>query len=337
MDTITIRMPDDFHVHFREGELLRRLAYLVAQQFGRAIAMPNTLNPPIRTVDDAIPYRDEILMHSGNGFQPLMTLKLYPDTTPEVVRGAHAAGVVAVKYYPEGVTTNAEDGVSVGRLSELYPAFEAMQDIGMLLLLHGEMPGVFCLDREAAFLEVLRRLCSDFPGLKIVLDHITTAGAVEAVYTLPATVAATITLHHLELTLDDVIGDKIMPHNFCKPVVKRPQDREALCYAVTSGNPKFFFGSDSAPHPICAKECAEGCAGVFTAPVAMPRLMEFFETLGCLTKLDPFVSQFGAEFYGLPLNQGTLTLVREPWIVPVEYAGVRPYLAGRTIIWRIAE
>ncbi len=299
MDRIAIRRPDDWHVHLREGLLMKQMARRTAEQFARATVMPNTLNPPIRTAADASVYRQQIMAATrGMDFTPIMAIKLYPTTAVALIEGARETGVQAAKLYPEGVTTHSEDGISLENILSMYQVFQAMERLGMLLLLHGEAPGHFCLDREVVFLNTLMQIAKDFPRLKIVLEHITTQEAVSAVLSLPNTVAATITLHHLELTLDDVIGDKIHPHNFCKPIAKRPSDRQALLEAAFSGNPKFFFGSDSAPHPIEAKECAEGCAGVFTAPVAMPRLVEIFERHGALSRLEDFVSRFGAEFYG---------------------------------------
>lgn len=336
MDTFITRKGDDFHAHLREEAMMRAMARLTAAQFARAVIMPNTLKPPIRTAGDAFNYRQQIVEATRRmDFAPIMTIKLYPNTTPEVIKGAFQTGVKAAKIYPEGVTTNSEDGVSLDNLEVLHPAFRAMEEVGILLLLHGEAPGHFCLDREVVFLNYLMQLVRDFPRLRIVLEHITTQEAVSAVLSLPDTVAATITLHHLELTLDDVIGDKLHPHNFCKPVAKRPPDRQALLDAALSGNPKFFFGSDTAPHKIGDKECADGCAGVFTAPVAMPRLVEIFEKNNSLRQLEGFVSLHGARHYGLPSNESMLKLVREPWVVPMEYAGVRPYLAGETLQWKV--
>ena len=338
MDTITIRRPDDWHVHLREGELMPHMARLTAAQFARATVMPNTLHPPIRTAADALAYRQKIEAATrGMDFTPIMTTKLYPTTTVAMIKGAWETGVRAAKLYPEGVTTHSEDGISLENIFNMYQVFQAMERCGMLLLLHGEAPGHFCLDREVVFLNTPTQLVHDFPRLKIVLEHITTQEAVSAVLSLPYTVAATITLHHLELTLDDVVGDKIKPHNFCKPIAKRPEDRQAILGAALSGSPQFFFGSDSAPHPVGAKECAEGCAGVFTAPVVMPRLVEIFERHRALDRLEDFVAHLGADFYGLPLNGGMLVLVREPWVVPTEYHGVRPYLAGQTLAWQVKK
>ena len=341
MNKFTLRRPDDFHVHFREGQMLAYVAPMTARQFARAIVMPNTKHPPIQTAIDSDTYRRQIEpCTAGFGFTPLMTIKLYPDTTPTMIMAAHDVGVVAAKLYPEGVTTNAEDGVSVSNIEVLHPAFGAMEKCGMLLLLHGEMPGVFCMLREIAFHEVVRKIAALFPKLKIVMEHITCAETVRFVNEMPDTVGATITLHHLELTLDDVVGDKCHPHNFCKPIAKSPDDRDALIKIILTRHPKFFFGSDSAPWEVCDKECADGCAGVFTASVALPRLVEFFEKIEALDRLENFTSRFGAEFYDLPLNEGTITLVHESWTVPIHrgLGGIiRPYLAGQEIRWQVKD
>lgn len=341
--SIKIRRPDDMHVHLREGGMLQLVAPLTAKDFARALVMPNT-NTPILSGWDVAKYRGEIKL-AAPGFEPLMTIKLVESTTPEIILAAQAAGAIAAKVYPQGVTTNSADGIDPEAVMDTYEALEAC---GMVLCLHGEMPGVFCMDREAAFLTSLETIAGIFPKLKIVLEHVTTAAAVRCVERLGPNVAATITVHHLMLTLDDVVGDKIQPHNFCKPIAKTPADRAALREAATSGNPKFFLGTDSAPHSRYHKECASGCAGVFTAPVAMPLLAEIFETEGSLGDgpvLERFTSEFGARFYGLPLNEGTLTLVRKPWTSHREYQipsnemdsardRVRPFLPGREMPWQ---
>jgi dihydroorotase len=293
--------------------------------------MPNTTKP-ILTARDAVRYREEIIFETPVWFKPLMTIKLVRSTTPEVIADAKDAGVVAGKVYPEGVTTNSDDGVR--NVKELYGVFEAMEKAGMILCLHGEVPDAFCLDREDAFLLALEDIATTFPKLKIVLEHITTASAAHVVTVLPANVAATITVHHLFITLDDVIGGMLSPHNFCKPVAKRPHDREALLRAAVSGNPKFFLGTDSAPHAAEKKECASGCAGCFTAPMALPALASIFDREGALNKLEAFTSTFGAEFYGLPLNEGEISLVKEDWRIP-QVCGVVPFMAGKTLSWRL--
>jgi dihydroorotase len=307
--------------------------------------MPNT-EPPVLTGADAERYRKEIVSAlpldaagasgaSGAGFEPLMTIKLVPSTTPAVVRDAAAAGVVAGKLYPEGVTTNSSDGVR--DVMALRDVFAAMSDAGMVLCLHGESPDAFCLDREAQFLaEVLPSLARSFPDLRIVLEHVSTAAAVDWVRGWDGgNVAATVTVHHLLLTLDDVVGGMLAPHHFCKPVAKRPADRAAIVAAAVSGDPRFFLGTDSAPHARAAKESAHGCAGVFTAPVALPVLATVFEEQGALDALDAFCSAHGAAFYGLPPATGTVRLVRSPWTVPSEVDGIVPFRAGTTLPWRV--
>ena len=327
---ITIARPDDLHLHLRQGEMLSAVLPATASQFGRALVMPNT-DPPILTAEDATAYRRRIEAE-GTGLEPLMTIKLVPSTTPAIVRAAKGA-VVAGKLYPEGVTTNSDDGVS--DIKRMYPVFEAMQDAGLTLCLHGERPDAFCIDREAAFLADLYDIAECFPRLRIVLEHVTTLAAVSAVEALPDNVAATVTVHHLYLTLDDVIGGALRPHAFCKPVAKRPEDREALILAATGGNPKFFLGTDSAPHARGRKECDGGCAGVYSAPVAMQALASLFERRDAIGRLEAFASVHGAAFYGLPRAEGKLELVRQPTWVPRELHGVVPFFAGKTLDWRV--
>jgi dihydroorotase len=263
-EAITIRRPDDWHVHLRDGELLTAVAPATARHFGRALVMPN-LTPPVKTGADAMAYKERILAATeGSGFEPLMTIKLLPETTAEWIQEAKQAGVIAGKLYPQGVTTNSEDGWS--EIEVLDPAFAAMEAAGMVLCLHGEAPDAFCLDREERFVrDVLPAIAGKFPRLRIVLEHVTTRVGVEMVRELP-NVAGTITVHHLLLTLDDVIGGALNPHHFCKPVAKRPEDREALVEAAIRSE-RFFLGTDSAPHLKENKECAAGCAGVYTSPV----------------------------------------------------------------------
>src|SRR3989344_133685 len=340
MHTITIRRPDDFHVHFRTGEMMRMVVPLTAAWCGRALVMPNTI-PPILTATDAIAYSDEIKRAAGdNDFKPLMTIKIVPTTTPTTVENAKKVGVIAGKVYPVGVTTNSDDGVHNFHDSGMIDVFSAMREAGMVLCLHGETPGDFCLDREEKFLDTLRWLAETFPGLKIVLEHITTAAGIEAVEQLPDAVAGTITVHHLLLTLNDVIGDKLSPHHFCKPVAKRPEDRGKIRAAAMNGSNKFFLGTDSAPHDITTKECASGCAGVFTAPVALPLLAGFFQQHERHQFFEFFTSIVGAQFYGLPFNTKTITLEENPWVVPPNYSAegqtVVPFWSGKELRWRVA-
>jgi dihydroorotase len=332
---LEIPTPDDWHVHLRQDWMLEYTIEQSAMHFGRVLVMPNLL-PPVRSGDDAFKYREDILAwrrFSKKSFEPFMTIKLMPDTTPEMIHEAFKRCVIAGKMYPEGVTTNSEDGIK--DLSMMDPVFKAMEDVGMVLSLHGEVPGVFCMDRERAFLNTLGALAHRFPRLRIVLEHITTKEAVKTVRALPINVAATVTVHHLVLTLDDVVGGSLQPHNFCKPIAKSHEDREVLREAVISGNPKFFSGTDSAPHPKEKKECASGCAGVYTAPVAMPILAQVFEEEGALDKLANFTSKFGADFYKVPAPLGTLVLEKgEPYEIPQAYYGVVPLWAGREIQWK---
>jgi dihydroorotase len=264
-----------------------------------------------------------------------MTIQITENTKPETVFKAKEVGAIAGKVYPRGMTTNSENGV--GDYKAIDPVLAAMQTCGMVALFHGESPNpdVFCLDREVKFLKTLKAIAAKFPRLKIVLEHVTTAEAVKCVTELPDNVAATITVHHLFLTLNDVIGDKLEPHHFCKPVAKRPKDRAALIAAATGGNPKFFLGTDSAPHLKEAKECASGCAGVYTVPVAIPLLFQRFKQYDATDKLENFGSGFGADFYGLPRNKETIALIREKWTVPPIYNGIVPFWAGKEIDWRI--
>ena len=331
--SITLRRPDDMHVHLREGELLEFVLPFTARTFGRAIVMPN-LKKPIVTGDDAWKYQGDIRRlcdKMGLKFAPLMTIKLTQATTPSTIRGAHAAGVVAVKLYPEGVTTNSEDGVSdVNALGEV---FAAMAEIGLTLCVHAEEPGTFSLEREMAYLPRVARIAAEHPDLCIVVEHVSSEEAVLFVREAGPNVAATITAHHLVLTLDDVIGDKLAPHCFCKPIAKRPRDRRALRAAATSGDPKFFLGTDSAPHRTGDKECGTGCAGCFTAPMALPLLASIFEKDGRLEMLERFTSESGALFYGLPPSKETITLHRESWTVP-SHGPVVTFMAGSTLAWR---
>jgi dihydroorotase len=336
MNRFTMRKPDDFHLHLRSGEMLRAVLPHTARQFKRAIIMPNT-TPPILNDGDVRKYRQEIISAPGSlGFKPLMTIQIIEATTPETIFKAKAAGAVAGKVYPRGMTTNSANGVY--DYEKIYhPILAAMEECGMLVLFHGESPDpdAFCLDRETKFLKILKGVANTFTRLKIVMEHVTTAEAVVCVRDLPANVAATITVHHLFLTLNDVIGDKLEPHHFCKPVAKRPEDRERLRLAAMIGNPKFFLGTDSAPHLRGAKECSSGCAGVYTAPVAIPLLLELFEQHGVADKLEDFCSGFGADFYGLPRNKETISLIREEWTIPPICDGVVPFRAGQKIGWRM--
>lgn len=342
MTEITMRRFDDMHCHFRLGDLLAEVLPLTAQYSGRGVAMPNTRPRAILTADDVLWYRGEIervlnKMAERPSFEPLMTIEIRDNTTPRMVRDARRAGAVAGKAYPLGVTTNSEEGLRDFFSDKILKTFCAMQDVGMLLLIHGELDldRTLVTKREEVFLPTLQKLAALFPGLKIVLEHVSTRKAVQMVEELGKNVAATITAHHLLLTLNDVIGYGIQPHHACMPIPKDFDDRDALIEAATSGNPKFFSGSDTAPHPREKKECAKGACGVFTAPVLPSLVAEIFAKASCLNKLEDFTSRFGAQFYGLPLNNETITLIKEEWTVPEQYGSVVPFRAGTKLQWRL--
>lgn len=336
---LIFRQPDDFHVHLRQGKLLEALIVYIARVFRRALVMPN-LKPVIANGENALQYLAEIQMAAKavgySEFQPLMTIYLTPQTTPKMIIEAKRVGVIAAKLYPEGMTTGSESGVS--NFKALYPVFQEMQDVGMVLCLHGESPdpSLICFEREAAFLFTFFDIVTTFPKLKVVFEHVSSAEAVSVIKSMPNNVAATITAHHLVMTFNDIAGKELNAHTYCLPVPKRPVDREEIIKAATSGDPHFFFGSDSAPHLRGTKECGSAKGGVFSAPVALPVLVEVFESRDALDKLEAFVSERGARFYELPLNEGKLTLVRKPWTVPQECGAVVPFMAGKELAWQVA-
>ena len=342
-DTITITRPDDWHIHFRDAAAMASVLPDTARVFGRAIAMPN-LKPPVTSVALAAAYRARLLaaVPAGRTFEPLMTLYLTDNTAPdEIVRSRDSGFIHAVKYYPAGATTNSDSGVT--DLARAYPAIAAMEEAGLPLLLHGEVtdPEVDVFDREAVFIERhLTRLMRDFPRLKIVLEHITTRQAAEFVAAAPATVGATLTVHHLLYNRNAMFQGGIRPHMYCLPILKRETHRQALMAAAISGNPKFFLGTDSAPHALGAKESACGCAGVYSAHAAIELYAEAFDAAGALDKLEAFASFYGADFYGLPRNTDTITLQRENWTAPQQLSmgesALVPLRAGDTIQWRVA-
>ncbi|MFP5403750.1 MAG: dihydroorotase [Gammaproteobacteria bacterium] len=341
-DTLTITRPDDWHIHFRDGAAMQSVVPDTARVFGRAIAMPN-LKPPVVTVADAAAYRDRLLAAAaGTAFEPLMTLYLTDNTAPDEIRRAKASRFVhAVKYYPAGATTNSDSGVT--ELTRAYPAIAAMEEVGLPLLLHGEVvdSDVDVFDREAVFIDRhLTRLMKDFPKLRVVLEHITTRHAAEFVAAAPDNVGATITVHHLLYNRNAMFRGGIRPHMYCLPVLKRELHRQALVAAAISGSPKFFLGTDSAPHAVGAKESACGCAGIYTAHAAIELYAEAFEDAGALDKLEAFASFYGADFYGLPRHTDTITLVREAWTVPGRLAlgdtTLVPLRAGEAVRWRVA-
>jgi dihydroorotase len=342
-DTLTLTRPDDWHAHLRDGAAMQAVVAATARQFARAIVMPN-LKPPVVTVAQAEAYRARIVaaLPQGASFEPLMTLYLTDNTTADEIERAQASGVVkAVKYYPAGATTNSDAGVSDIRKCDL--ALEAMQAAGLPLLVHGEVtdPEVDLFDREAVFLErTLGALVRRFPALKIVVEHITTRDAADFVANAPPTVAATITAHHLLLNRNSIFAGGINPHHYCLPVLKREAHRLALVKAATSGSPKFFLGTDSAPHARARKEACCGAAGIYTAHAALELYAEAFEAAGALQRLEGFASHYGADFYGLPRNRSRITLEKREWQVPGEYAFgddvVVPLRAGQKLGWRLA-
>ena len=341
---LTITRPDDWHVHLRDGALMTAVLPDTARRFARAIIMPN-LKPPTSSTDLALAYRERILaaLPGGMQFEPLMTLYLTDNTTPTEIRKAKLSGLIhAVKYYPAGATTHSDAGVTA--ISRCYDALAAMEEVGLPLLIHGEVtnPKVDVFDREQVFIDkVLVPLVARFPRLKVVLEHITTRQAADFVKSAAPHVGATITVHHLLYNRSAMFVGGIRPHLYCLPVLKREEHRSVLLAAATSGNPKFFLGTDSAPHARHAKESACGCAGIYTAHAAIELYAEAFESVNALAKLEAFASFFGADFYGLTRNTEKITLVKEAWAVPAEFAfgaeTVVPLRAGETIAWRIAN
>jgi dihydroorotase len=338
---IRLTRPDDWHLHVRDGAALATVVPHTAAQFARAIIMPN-LKPPVTTVAQAMAYRERIraAVPAGLRFEPLMTLYLTDRLPPQEIVRAREAGVVAVKLYPAGATTNSDAGVT--DLRRTWPTLEAMQREGVLLLIHGEVtdPEVDVFDREAVFIErVLEPLRRDFPALRIVLEHITTREAVQYVQGASSHLAATITAHHLLYNRNAIFTGGIRPHYYCLPVLKREVHRRALLAAATSGDPRFFLGTDSAPHPAHLKEHALGCAGCYTAPTALALYAEAFEAAGALDRLEAFASFHGPDFYGLPRNTEHIRLRREDWTVPDAYpygdAQLKPLRAGETLHWRV--
>jgi dihydroorotase len=343
MNRLTIQRPDDWHLHLRDGDALKAVAPFTAARFGRAIVMPN-LKPAVTTTELARAYRERILaaLPDRTPFQPLMTLYLTNSTTPEEIDRAKASGFIhGVKLYPAGATTHSDAGVT--DIRHVYGVLERMQKLHLPLLVHGEStePHVDVFDRETHFIDaVLVPLLARFPSLSVVFEHITTARAVEFVNQARQGVAATITPQHLLHNRNAIFAGGIRPHYYCLPILKRERDREALLSAATSGNPRFFLGTDSAPHEQAAKESGCGCAGMFTAHAAVELYAEAFESADRLDRLEGFASHFGADFYGLPRHEETITLVKESWVVPAHYpfgaGALIPYRAGAPIGWRLA-
>jgi dihydroorotase len=339
--TLTITRPDDWHLHVRDGLALGTVVPHTAAQFARAIIMPN-LKPPVTTAEQARAYAERIraAVPAGMAFEPLMTLYLTDNLPPEEIARAKAAGVVALKLYPAGATTNSDAGVT--DIRKTHKTLEAMQREGLLLLVHGEVtsPDIDLFDREAVFIEQqLAPLRRDFPELKIVMEHITTKEAAQYVTQAGPYLGATITAHHLLFNRNAIFTGGIRPHYYCLPVLKRETHRQALVAAATSGHPRFFLGTDSAPHPAHLKEHASGCAGCYTAHAAIEMYAEAFDNAGALDRLEGFASFHGADFYGLPRNSGQITLRRESWTPPESYAfgeaELKPLRSGDSLPWRL--
>ncbi len=343
MQRLTLPRPDDWHLHLRDGATLAAVLPHTVQRFARAIIMPN-LNPPITTTAQALEYRKRILaaVPSEQRFTPLMTLYL-TERTPvkEMIQAEQSGHILGVKLYPAGATTHSDAGV--GNIDRVMSVLEKMAELGLPLLVHGEVvdPQVDIFDREQRFIEhTLAPLLDRLPELKVVLEHITTREAVEFVSEAGDNLAATITAHHLLLNRNALFSDGIRPHHYCLPILKREIHRQALITAATSGSPRFFLGTDSAPHPRHAKESVCGCAGIYTAHAAIELYAEAFEQTGALERLEGFACRFGADFYGLPHNRETITLVKEPWIVPQHYpldtgTALIPLRAGERVTWRL--
>ncbi|HLA74576.1 MAG TPA: dihydroorotase [Gammaproteobacteria bacterium] len=344
MTTYSLTRPDDWHLHLRDGAAMAAVLEHSAQQFARAIIMPN-LKPPITTTAMALAYSGRILaaLPEGSRFNPLMTLYLTDNTPPQEIAQAKASGqVVAIKYYPAGATTNSDSGVT--DLRKVQPVLAAMEEHDVPLLVHGEVtdPQVDIFDREKVFIDrELEPLVRKFPQLRIVFEHVTTREAVDYVSAASAKIAATLTVHHLLLNRNAMLAGGMRPHHYCLPVLKRETHREALLKAATSGNPKFFLGTDSAPHAQQAKESACGCAGIYTAHAAIELYAEAFEQAGSLDKLEAFASHHGADFYGLPRNSDNITLAKQAWTVPAVFKlgadNLVPFRAGEQIGWRLVN
>ncbi|MBP9953715.1 MAG: dihydroorotase [Ottowia sp.] len=341
-ETLTITRPDDWHLHVRDGAALASVVPHTAAQFGRAIIMPN-LRPPVTTTVQALSYKERIAqaVPAAMAFEPLMTLYLTDVTPPDEIARAAEAGIVALKLYPAGATTNSDAGVT--DIRKTYKTLEAMQRAGLKLLVHGEVTDseIDLFDREAVFIDrVMAPLRKDFPELKVVFEHITTKEAAQYVADADAHTAATITAHHLLYNRNAIFLGGIRPHYYCLPVLKREVHRQALVQAATSGSPKFFLGTDSAPHPAHLKEHPCGCAGCYTALTALELYAEAFEAAGALDKLEGFASFFGADFYGLPRNSGRVTLRKETWTIPDEVAFgeavVKPLRGGEHASWKMS-
>ncbi len=344
MSRLVIPRPDDWHVHLRDGAALKAVVRFTAQRFGRAIVMPN-LKPAITTAEMARAYRGRIMaaLPAGSRFEPLLTLYLTNTTTADEIDRARASGFIhGVKLYPAGATTHSDAGVT--DIKDVYGVLAHMEKVGMRLLVHGESPqaDIDVFDRETHFIDtVLAPLLERFPALPVVLEHITTARSVDFIASARTGVAATITPQHLLHNRNAIFHGGIKPHYYCLPVLKRERDRQALLRAATSGNPRFFLGTDSAPHEKSTKENACGCAGMFTAHAAIELYAEAFESVGALDRLAAFAGHFGADFYGLPRHNDSITLIKEPWMAPEKYpfgdGELVPYRAREWVGWRLVE
>lgn len=342
-ETLTITAPDDWHIHLRDGEALKYTVPHAAAQFRRVIVMPN-LVPPVLNAEQAQAYKSRILANAPRGamFEPLMVLYLTDNTSRTDIAAARAAGVLAGKLYPAGATTNSDSGVT--SIARIYPVLEQMQESGVKLLIHGEVTDsqIDIFDREAVFIErTLSNIVRDFPALKVVLEHVTTQEAVQFVESCGENVAATITAHHLLFNRNHLLAGGVRPHYYCLPILKRHRHQQALINAAISGSPKFFLGTDSAPHAKSRKEAACGCAGSYTAFAAIELYAEVFESVNALHRLENFASHFGADFYGLPRNAGTMTLEKSSWRIPAEFDfggdTLVPVKAGEILHWRIRQ
>jgi dihydroorotase len=344
LNRLTITRPDDWHLHLRDGDALRSVVGFTAERFGRAVVMPN-LRPPVTTTALALEYRARILaaLPPGCGFEPLMTLYLTDGTPPdEVDRAIECGAICGFKYYPAGATTHADAGVT--QLERTFGVLERMEERGLVLQVHGEVTDtdVDVFDRERVFIDRhLARIVARYPRLRLVFEHVTTREAVAFVTSQGGNVAATVTPQHLLLNRNALFAGGLRPHHYCLPVLKREADRVALLEVVAAGHPRFFLGTDSAPHARGDKESACGCAGIFSAPAAIELYAEAFEEAGALDRLEPFASHHGADFYGRPRNRDSITLVRQPWQLPATcpYGGgeIVPFRAGATVAWRLDD
>ena len=330
--TLSLPRPDDWHVHLRQGESMASFARVHGESFGRILAMPNTL-PPLVGVEEIQKYRQKA-RKAASGLEVLTAFRIMPDTKAGDIGALSEAGIPAGKYYPEGATTNSSGGLTGWR--QIEEALGAMEEKGLVLSIHGEDPSAPVLEREEAFLPVFREIKQAFPGLKMVLEHVSTAAGVQAVREAPGPTAATVTLHHLLFTLEDLLGGRLNPHLFCKPLVKSDKDRRVIQERLLVGDERFFFGSDSAPHPAGMKESGSIPAGIYSAPVILPVLAGWFEEKNALERMEAFLCYFGRNFYGMEANPGRVELERETWKVPDLSEGCVPLLAGEELRWRVS-